>query len=78
MVREAMAAGAIGLGSSTAEAHVGENGLPVASRLADKAKFLALTRAMGESGRGLFQATIGPKTTHGGPGRDLADERPAR
>ena len=37
LVREAMAAGAIGLGSSTAEAHVGENGLPVASRLADKA-----------------------------------------
>src|SRR5262245_38203616 len=63
LVREAMAAGAIGLGSSTAEAHVGENGLPVASRLADKGEFLALTRAMGESGRGLFQATIGPKTT---------------
>jgi N-acyl-D-amino-acid deacylase len=63
LVREAMAAGAIGLASSTAEAHVGENGLPVASRLADKAEFLALTRAMGESGRGLFQATIGPKTT---------------
>ena len=38
-------------------------GLPVASRLADKAEFLALTRAMGESGRGLFQATIGSKTT---------------
>jgi N-acyl-D-aspartate/D-glutamate deacylase len=32
LVREAMAAGAIGLGSSTAEAHVGEGGLPVASR----------------------------------------------
>jgi N-acyl-D-amino-acid deacylase len=63
LVREAMAAGAIGLGSSTAEAHVGENGLPVASRLADRSEFLALTRAMGESGRGLFQATIGPKTT---------------
>ena len=63
LVREAMAAGAIGLGSSTAEAHVGENGLPVASRMADKAEFLALTRVMGESGRGLFQATIGSKMT---------------
>ena len=63
LVREAMAAGAIGLGSSTAEAHVGDNGLPVASRLADKSEFLALTRAMGASGRGVFQATIGPKTT---------------
>ena len=63
LVRSAMAAGAIGLGSSTAEAHVGDGGLPVASRLADKPEFLALTKAMGESGRGLFQATIGPKTT---------------
>ena len=63
LVREAMAAGAIGLGSSTAEAHVGEGGLPVASRLADRSEFLALTQAMGESGRGLFQITIGPKTT---------------
>jgi N-acyl-D-aspartate/D-glutamate deacylase len=63
LVRDAMAAGAIGLGSSTAEAHVGENGLPVASRLADKAEFLALTSAMGASGRGVFQATIGPKTS---------------
>ena len=63
LVREAMRAGAIGLGSSTAEAHVGDGGLPVASRLADKGEFLALTRAMGESGRGVFQATIGPKTT---------------
>jgi N-acyl-D-amino-acid deacylase len=63
MVREAMAAGAIGIGSSTAEAHVGDGGLPVASRMADKSEFLALTRAMGESGRGLFQATIGSKTS---------------
>jgi len=47
LVREAMAAGAIGIGSSTAEAHVGDGGLPVASRLADKAEFLALTQAMG-------------------------------
>src|SRR5262245_21354878 len=62
LVREAMAAGAIGIGSSTAEAHAGEDGLPVASRLADMPEFLALTRAMGESGRGVFQATIGGKT----------------
>jgi hypothetical protein len=31
--------------------------------MADKSEFLALTRAMGESGRGLFQATIGSKTS---------------
>src|SRR5258705_2617163 len=60
---EAMAAGAIGLGSSAAEAHVGDGGLPVASRLADKAEFLALTKAMGEAGRGPFPAPLGPQTT---------------
>jgi len=38
-------------------------------RLADKAEFLALTRAMGESGHGLFQITIGSKTSLD----DLAD-----
>ena len=63
LVREAMRAGAIGVGSSTAEAHIGENGLPVASRLADMAELLALTRAMGESGHGLFEITIGSKTS---------------
>lgn len=63
LVREAMAAGAIGFGSSTAEAHVGDGGLPVPSRLADLAELKALTRAMGESGRGLFEITVGSKTT---------------
>ena len=76
MVREAMAAGAIGLGSSTAEAHVGENGLPVASRMADKSEFLALTRAMGESGRGRLPGHHRLQDQHGGSGRDLAHERP--
>jgi len=63
LVREAMAAGAIGLGSSTAEAHVGDGGLPVPSRLADIDELKALTRAMGESGRGLLEITVGAKTT---------------
>jgi N-acyl-D-aspartate/D-glutamate deacylase len=63
LVREAMAAGAIGFGSSTAEAHVGEGGLPVPSRLADLRELKALTRAMGESGRGVFEITVGDKTT---------------
>jgi N-acyl-D-aspartate/D-glutamate deacylase len=63
VVREAMAAGAIGLGSSTAEAHVGEGGLPVPSRRADREELLALTRAMGESGRGVFEITVGTGTT---------------
>ncbi|HUJ75101.1 MAG TPA: amidohydrolase family protein, partial [bacterium] len=63
LTREAMAAGAIGLGSSTAEAHVGDAGLPVPSRLADRAEFHALLKAMGESGRGLFEITVGTGTS---------------
>ena len=63
LVREAMAAGAIGLGSSTAEAHVGDGGLPVPSRLADLDELRGLTRAMGESGRGVFEITVGTGTS---------------
>jgi N-acyl-D-aspartate/D-glutamate deacylase len=63
LVREAMAAGAIGLGSSTAEAHVGDGGLPVPSRLADLDELKALTRAMGAGGRGLLEITVGATTT---------------
>jgi N-acyl-D-aspartate/D-glutamate deacylase len=63
LVREAMAAGAIGLGSSTAEAHIGDGGLPVPSRLADLQEMKTLNKAMGESGRGLFEITVGPKTS---------------
>jgi N-acyl-D-aspartate/D-glutamate deacylase len=63
LVGEAMATGAIGFGSSTAEAHVGDNGLPVPSRLAELGELKALTRAMGESGRGIFEITVGAGTT---------------
>jgi N-acyl-D-aspartate/D-glutamate deacylase len=63
LVREAMAAGAIGFGSSTAEAHVGDGGLPVPSRLAGLDELKALTRAMGESGRGLLEITVGDMTS---------------
>jgi N-acyl-D-aspartate/D-glutamate deacylase len=69
LVREAMGAGAIGLGSSTAEAHVGDGGLPVPSRLADPTEISALVRAMGATGRGLFEITVGSRTSMD----DLAD-----
>ena len=63
LTREAMAAGAIGLGSTTAEAHNGADGRPVPSRLAGWPEFEALTRAMGEGGKGIFEITIGSKTS---------------
>ena len=63
LVREAMAAGAVGFASSTAEAHNGEGGTPMPSRLADDRELRALVRAMGESGRGVYMLTKGSKTS---------------
>jgi N-acyl-D-amino-acid deacylase len=62
-VREAMAAGAVGFATSTAESHNGEGGKPMPSRLADDREMRTLIRAMGESGRGVYMLTKGSKTT---------------
>jgi N-acyl-D-aspartate/D-glutamate deacylase len=62
LVKEAMAAGAVGFASSTNEPHNGENGIPMPSRLADEREFRALVGAMGESGRGVFMLTKGATT----------------
>jgi N-acyl-D-aspartate/D-glutamate deacylase len=63
LVREAMAAGAVGFASSTNEPHNGENGIPMPSRLADDRELHALLAAMAESGRGLFMLTKGSRTS---------------
>jgi N-acyl-D-aspartate/D-glutamate deacylase len=63
LVREAMAAGAIGFASSTAEPHIGDGGKPVPSRLADFDELLALVLAMAESRHGVFMMTVGSKTS---------------
>jgi N-acyl-D-aspartate/D-glutamate deacylase len=63
LVREAMATGAVGFASSTAEAHNGEGGTPMPSRLADDRELRALVKAMGESGRGVYMLTKGSKTS---------------
>ena len=62
IVREAMAAGAVGFASSTSPAHNGEAGLPMPSRLADEREMRGLVGAMGESGRGVFMLTKGGDT----------------
>ena len=59
LVREAMAAGAVGLASSTSPAHNGAGGAPMPSRLAADEEHLALIEAMGESGRGVYMVTKG-------------------
>ena len=50
IVRDAMAAGAVGLASSTSPAHNGEGGSPMPSRLASDTEMMALIKAMGERG----------------------------
>ena len=59
IVREAMAAGAVGLASSTSPAHNGEGGVPMPSRLAGDAEHLALIEAMGQAGGGVYMVTKG-------------------
>lgn len=61
--RDAMAAGAIGLGSSTFENHNGAGGVPVPSRLATDEEFLAFAKVMAEFDRGLTVITCGDRTS---------------
>ena len=62
IVREAMAAGAVGLATTTAEAHNGEGGTPMPSRLADDHETRELARAMSAAGKGVYMLTRGSKT----------------
>jgi N-acyl-D-aspartate/D-glutamate deacylase len=59
LVREAMAAGAVGLSSSANTNHVGDRGRPVPSRLAEERELTRLVSAMGATGRGILELTIG-------------------
>jgi N-acyl-D-aspartate/D-glutamate deacylase len=59
IVRDAMAAGAVGFASSTSPAHNGEGGLPMPSRLASDTEMMALIKAMGSEGKGVYMVTKG-------------------
>jgi N-acyl-D-aspartate/D-glutamate deacylase len=65
LVVEGMRAGAVGFATSTSQAHNGDGGLPMPSRLADDAEMLALTGVLREAGRGVFMLTKGDKTPMG-------------
>jgi N-acyl-D-amino-acid deacylase len=60
LVCEALEAGAIGFATSKAPTHVGYGGKPVPSRAAEFSEICALAGALGETGKGVMQATIGP------------------
>jgi N-acyl-D-aspartate/D-glutamate deacylase len=58
-VREAMQAGAAGLATSFAPTHVGVDGKPICSRLADFSEFEAMSMELSKLGRGVIEATLG-------------------
>lgn len=59
IVREALGAGAIGFATSKAATHVGYEGRPVPSRLAELDEIRALAAPLGELNQGMMQATVG-------------------
>jgi N-acyl-D-amino-acid deacylase len=63
LFREAMDAGAIGLGSSTNENHRGFGGIPIASRMASEDEFRAFMQVLADYRHGAFMATCGYHTT---------------
>ncbi len=63
IVRDAMKAGAVGFATSTAPQHNGDAGKPMPSRLADDRELMALAKAMGADGKGVFMLTRGGQTT---------------
>ena len=58
-VREAMEAGAVGLATSFAPTHVGVDGKPVCSRLAELSELEAMASELSKLGRGVIEATLG-------------------
>ena len=59
IVREALAAGAVGFATSKAATHVGYGGKPVPSRFADFAEIRSIAGALADAGTGVMQATTG-------------------
>ena len=63
MVREALEAGAIGLGSSFSPNHAGFAGRPMPSTIASEEELRALAQPMAEKRRGIFVMATGPRAT---------------
>jgi len=64
IVKEALEAGALGFATSRAGTHVGYDGKPVPSRLANIEEIYEIASVMGELGAGVMQATVGRGLGH--------------
>jgi N-acyl-D-aspartate/D-glutamate deacylase len=60
LVREALAAGALGFSTSRQPAHQGAYGRPVPSRFAENDELYEIASVLGETGKGIMQISIGP------------------
>ena len=59
IMREGLEAGALGYATSKSPTHVGYEGRPVPSRLAEFSEIREIALALGEAGEGVIQATVG-------------------
>jgi len=64
ILREGLAAGALGFATSKAITHVGYDGKPVPSRVADFDEIFAIAEALGEVPNAVMQATVGRGLSH--------------
>jgi len=64
ILREGLAAGALGFATSKAITHVGYDGKPVPSRVADFDEIFAIAEALGEVPNAVMQATVGRVLSH--------------
>jgi N-acyl-D-aspartate/D-glutamate deacylase len=62
LVRQGLAAGAVGFSTTTSPSHNGDGGIPMPSRMAADAELLALTDTLRDHGRGVFMLTKGGGT----------------
>lgn len=59
LMREGLEAGALGYATSKSPTHVGYEGRPVPSRLAEFSEIREIASALGDAGEGVIQATVG-------------------
>ncbi len=64
LLREALDAGALGFATSKAVTHIGYDGNPVPSRLADPSEITEIAMALGEVPNAVMQATVGRGLSH--------------